>query len=326
MTSKILSGCTAIPAVLVSSLFYATDGPSSTTDYKVTGTQLAAFINASPVITGHATIEGVTITGATGTGNLVFATAPTLTTPILGAATATSINKVAITAPATSATLTIADGKTLTVSNILTLAGTDSTTMTFPTTSATIARTDAAQTFTGAQTFSTAIAVGSGGTGAATLTAHGVLLGEGTSAVAATGAGTAGQILKSGGASADPAFADNVAAITFVIDGGGSVLTTGVKGDLYIPFACTITAATLLADQSGSVVVNIWKVALASYPSTVTNKITASAPPTLSSADHGQTTLTGWTTAIAAGDTLRFNVDSITTITRVTLVLTVTKS
>jgi hypothetical protein len=43
----------------------------------------------------------------------------------------TSVNKVAITAPATSATLTIADGKTATVSNSLTLAGTDSTTVTF---------------------------------------------------------------------------------------------------------------------------------------------------------------------------------------------------
>jgi len=40
---------------------------------------------------------------------------PSLTTPSLGVAAATSINKVAITAPETSATLTIADGKTLTV-------------------------------------------------------------------------------------------------------------------------------------------------------------------------------------------------------------------
>ena len=44
--------------------------------------------------------------------------------------------------------------KTLAVSNSLTLAGTDGTTMTFPSTSASIARTDAAQTFTGVQTFS----------------------------------------------------------------------------------------------------------------------------------------------------------------------------
>ena len=45
-----------------------------------------------------------------------------------------------------------ASGKKLTVSNTLTLAGTDGTTMTFPSTSATIARTDAANTFTGVQT------------------------------------------------------------------------------------------------------------------------------------------------------------------------------
>jgi hypothetical protein len=63
----------------------------------------------------------------------------------------------AITAPATSSTLAVADGKTFTVSHSLTLAGTDTTTMTFPATSATIARTDAAQTFTGSQTFSNAI-------------------------------------------------------------------------------------------------------------------------------------------------------------------------
>ena len=46
-------------------------------------------------------------------------------------------------------------GKVLTVSNTLTLAGTDSTVMTFPSTSASVARIDAAQTFTGAQTFGT---------------------------------------------------------------------------------------------------------------------------------------------------------------------------
>lgn len=84
-------------------------------------------------------------------------TNPTMTTPTLGVASATSLNKVTITAPATAATLTIANNKTLTCSNSLTLAGTDATTMTFPSTSATIARTDAAQTFTGTQTFDGAV-------------------------------------------------------------------------------------------------------------------------------------------------------------------------
>lgn len=50
------------------------------------------------------------------------------------------------------------------------------------------------------------VAIANGGTGASTLTAHGVLLGNGTGAIAATSAGTAGQVLTSGGASANPAW------------------------------------------------------------------------------------------------------------------------
>lgn len=100
--------------------------------------------------------------GTTGTGTVVLATSPTLVTPTLGAATATSVNKLTLTVPATSATLTIADGKTLTANHSLTLAGTDGTTMTFPSTSATLARTDAAQSFTGLQTLNGGAAVPSG--------------------------------------------------------------------------------------------------------------------------------------------------------------------
>jgi hypothetical protein len=124
------------------------------------------------VVSGNTTLSGLTASTAlaldanknavsvanTGTGDNVLATSPTLVTPALGAATATSVNKVALTAPATGSTLTIADGKTLTANNSLTFAGTDATTMTFPTTNATVARTDATQTFTGAQLFSTGAA------------------------------------------------------------------------------------------------------------------------------------------------------------------------
>lgn len=100
---------------------------------------------------------GTGVTTSTGAGAVVLSTGPVLVTPVLGVAAATSVNKVAITPPATSATITIADGKTLTVNHSLTLAGTDSTTMTFPSTSASIARTDAAQTFTGNQTINGAV-------------------------------------------------------------------------------------------------------------------------------------------------------------------------
>ena len=94
---------------------------------------------------------------------------PTLVTPTLGVATATSINKVALTAPATSATLTIANGKTLTASNSLTLAGTDSTVLPFPSTSAPIARTDAANSFVGVQVVASATATPAAGSTAARL-------------------------------------------------------------------------------------------------------------------------------------------------------------
>lgn len=73
------------------------------------------------------------ITDETGSGSLVFATSPTLVTPTLGVASATTINKVTLTAPATGSTLTIADGKTLTASNTLTFTGTDSSSVAFGT-------------------------------------------------------------------------------------------------------------------------------------------------------------------------------------------------
>ena len=120
---------------------------------------------------------------------------------------------------------------------------------------------------------------------------------------------------------------NRLGAIEFVIGDGVSLVTTGEKGSLQIPFACTITAATLLADQSGSVVVDIWKDSYANYPPTVADTITASAKPTLSTAIKStDSTLTGWTLSIIAGSILKFNIDSVSTIRQLTIVLNVTKA
>lgn len=84
----------------------------------------SGFVNLTGPITsvGNAT----SIASQTGIGTtFVVDDSPTLITPDVGAATATSVNKVAITAPATSATLTIADGNTLTQNNTLTYSGID---------------------------------------------------------------------------------------------------------------------------------------------------------------------------------------------------------
>lgn len=118
-----------------------------------------------------------------------------------------------------------------------------------------------------------------------------------------------------------------VGTLAFTIDGGGSAITTGIKGDLRVPFKCTINSVTTLADQSGSIVIDIWKDTYANYPPTVADTITASAKPTISSATKAEdTTLTGWTTSVAAEDILRFNVDSCTTITRCVVSLKYTRT
>jgi hypothetical protein len=101
----------------------------------VTGIATTAGNLGQFAATTSSQLAGV-ISDETGSGSLVFATSPTLVTPTLGVASATSVNKVAVTAPATSATLTLADGSTLATSgaNSITLTSTGATTVTLPTT------------------------------------------------------------------------------------------------------------------------------------------------------------------------------------------------
>jgi hypothetical protein len=111
-----------------------------------------------------------------------------------------------------------------------------------------------------------------------------------------------------------------VGSIGLVIDGGGSVPALGQKGFIQIPFACTITGWTMIADVSGSAQITVSKGTYASFP-TLTS-IVASLPPVLTSTQKNtSTTLTGWTTSVVAGDIIGFNLDSVATLTRVILQL-----
>lgn len=96
----------------------------------------AGHVTTNANLTGPITSSGnaTTIASQTGTGSkFVVDTSPTLVTPNIGVATATSVNKMAITAPATGSTLAIADGKTFNVSENITLTASISPiTMTFP--------------------------------------------------------------------------------------------------------------------------------------------------------------------------------------------------
>lgn len=107
--------------------------------------------------------------------------------------------------------------------------------------------------------------------------------------------------------------------ISFVLDGGGSALTTG---DLQVfptaAYSCTINRTDVSSDASGSITVDIWKKAGA-IPAAA-DKISASAPVTLSSQQLNQSgSISGWTTAVTAGDVFGGTIASAATVKRVTV-------
>lgn len=115
--------------------------------------------------------------------------------------------------------------------------------------------------------------------------------------------------------------------LTAGFDGSIRPLVVGMQGDIPVNFACEILAWVIVTDQVGAIEIDIWKTDLATYeatPPTVADSITAAATPAVSAAaGASSSTLTGWTTAIAAGDVLRFNVKTTDgTLLRATIALT----
>lgn len=144
----------------------------------------------------------------------------------------------------------------------------------------------------------------------------------------ATYDGATGKLIQDGGGTITDVIAAAVAAaiatlgprtVGVTVDGGGAVVTTGQKGTIRIPVSGTITRWTLLADQPGDVEFDVTLDAFASYPPTTS--IVASAPPLLSGVDSDtDSTLTGWTTSVTAGDVFGFEIVGVPAfITRATL-------
>jgi hypothetical protein len=124
------------------------------------------------------------------------------------------------------------------------------------------------------------------------------------------------------GSSAPPAAAAEYADAVIVLDGSGAPPIVGVALDFAIDFDAEIVSWTLLADVAGSIVLDLWKNVYANFPPTVADSICAAAKPTLAAAaKNSDDVLTGWTTAIAAGETIRVNIDSATVLARATLTL-----
>lgn len=106
------------------------------------------------------------------------------------------------------------------------------------------------------------------------------------------------------------------------IDGAGSDITTGVKSDIVIPYNMTIIGWTVISQQTGDIVIDVWKSDYLNFPPTSPNSISGSEKPSLSDSTKNQNfSLSTWTTSVSAGDIIRFNVESCHSITNVTLVI-----
>ena len=111
--------------------------------------------------------------------------------------------------------------------------------------------------------------------------------------------------------------------VVATFDNAGTVLPTGVANLYYeVQSPSTLAAWALTGTPSGSVSINVLK-ATGAIPM-AGDSIVAAAPPNLVSTQLGNSSaLTGWTTAIAAGDVLGFDIISAIAITKAVLTLKV---
>lgn len=290
-----------------------------------TGTSLQlSGLTVSSAVATDASKNLVSVTN-TGTGNNVLAASPTLTSPALGTPTAlVGTNITGTGASFTAGTVSTISGL-ITAGSGVTITGTGTSGSPYSI-AATGGGTGTVTSVALSTNASYLTVTGSPVTSSGTLTAN-KTTGLTANQFVATPNGSTGTADLRAIVVADLPTSVQSGQLMCDISGNGSAITTGIVADLVIPYNCTITSWTLLADQSGSIVVDVWNQTYASYPPTVTQKITASLPPTISSAVKGQSsTLTGWTTSLTAGTTLRFNVNSASTVQRVQLALTVTKT
>lgn len=176
----------------------------------------------------------------------------------------------------------------------------------------------------------TTIAVDKGGTGRTSHTAYAVLCG-GTDTTSQqqsiASVGTAGQVLKSAGAGALPAFADDHYTVQATFDGGGSAISAGkLKGFYTAPMAGTIDGWSITVD-TGTLTFKVWKIATGTAKPTVANVINTSGVAISSGTHVSSATVSDFTsTAVAAGDIFAFEITAVSGATEGTVAIKIKKS
>ena len=110
------------------------------------------------------------------------------------------------------------------------------------------------------------------------------------------------------------------------------MISSGLKGFIFVPIACTITKASIAETSdtpiTGTIAIDIWADVDANYPPTAADKISASAPVGLTAQNHNSdAVLSGWTNAVPAGSWIGFYVKPTPTLVkRVVVELSITPS
>lgn len=154
-----------------------------------------------------------------------------------------------------------------------------------------------------------------GGTGRASHTAYAPICGGTTSSSAQqsmAGPGTAGQVIKSAGASAVPVFADDIGTIHASIEASAGIAVGKLKGFAVMSYAGTLVAYSAVVD-TGTITFKVWKIASGTAKPTAANSINTSGVGVSSgTANVLNTTLTDFTTtAFAVGDILAVEVTAV---------------
>jgi hypothetical protein len=121
------------------------------------------------------------------------------------------------------------------------------------------------------------------------------------------------------------AYTDMPTDIEFVVTNNLGI-APGYVGGLVIPQYLTIVSWVLLAGQGGSATIDVWKIPLTMYlasgPPTIANSITGTEQLTLSSQNaNSKSTLVGWTRLINQNDFVAFNINAISGISTISIIL-----